>query len=53
MTAGFGLTQELPHSFRPAFREARAGHLEGIRSEKWWLASLEHLFLDADVFNGV
>jgi len=25
MTAGFGLTQELPHSFRPAFREARAG----------------------------
>lgn len=25
MTSGFGLTQELPHSFRPAFREARAG----------------------------
>eukprot|EP00437_Effrenium_voratum_P060204 CAMPEP_0181502012 /NCGR_PEP_ID=MMETSP1110-20121109/56117_1 /TAXON_ID=174948 /ORGANISM="Symbiodinium sp., Strain CCMP421" /LENGTH=1259 /DNA_ID=CAMNT_0023630541 /DNA_START=59 /DNA_END=3838 /DNA_ORIENTATION=- len=25
MTAGFGLTQELPHAFRPAFREVRAG----------------------------
>ncbi|CAK9049462.1 Protein white [Durusdinium trenchii] len=25
MTAGFGLTQELPHAFRPAFRKARAG----------------------------
>lgn len=45
MTAGFGLTQELPHSFRPAFREARAGHLDGMVT----VPSLEHhTFLDTD-----
>ena len=44
-TAGFGLTQELPHSFRPAFREARAGHLDGTVT----VPSLEHhTFLDTD-----
>jgi hypothetical protein len=33
MTSGFGLTQELPHSFRPAFREARAGTSAGVPRE--------------------
>lgn len=41
MTSGFGLTQELPHSFRPAFREARAGtSAQGVPRETHQLRSV-------------